>query len=177
MHHRRFIDPNRETNRKPQIIIAKRSGRIVHVDVKRSRSSRRWCLACPRAWPRPGQTIVAPKNEEQAVPYRLHLSPFRDRWNTRLAYTKARHSETAATTMDFMNNVHSSSPPTASPVSGVRQWIMLPGISFHISPREATRYRIRLTHSPRGRLRTESDTENVRWAPEVHLGQQLSSTV
>lgn len=55
MHHRRFIDPNRETNRKPQIIIAKRAGQMVHVDVTRSRSSLRWSLACPRGvapnWP------------------------------------------------------------------------------------------------------------------------------
>lgn len=34
LHRRRFIDPNGETNRKPQVIIAKRPGQMVDVDIK-----------------------------------------------------------------------------------------------------------------------------------------------
>src|SRR3546814_10960870 len=35
LHRRRFIDPNGENNRKPQVIVAKRPGQMVHVHVKK----------------------------------------------------------------------------------------------------------------------------------------------
>lgn len=35
LNRRRFIDPSGETNRKPQVIAAKRPGQMVHVDVKK----------------------------------------------------------------------------------------------------------------------------------------------
>ncbi|TDW24179.1 IS481 family transposase [Kribbella kalugense] len=35
LNHRRFIDPNGETNREPQKIIARRPGHMIHVDVKK----------------------------------------------------------------------------------------------------------------------------------------------
>ncbi|MGC0367067.1 hypothetical protein ABH922_005119 [Rhodococcus sp. 27YEA15] len=35
LHRRRFIDPNGETNRDPQVIVAMRPGQMVHVDIKK----------------------------------------------------------------------------------------------------------------------------------------------
>lgn len=35
LNRRRFIDPNGEKNRKPQVIVAKRPGQMVHVDIKK----------------------------------------------------------------------------------------------------------------------------------------------
>ncbi len=80
LHRRRFIDPNGETNRKPQVIVAKRPGQMVHVDIKKlGKIPRRRRVACPRPRLRAGQTIAASENEEQASPGRVHLFAFRDR--------------------------------------------------------------------------------------------------
>ena len=46
LHRRRFIDPNGENNRKPQVIVAKRPGQMVHVDVKNPGRRR---MACSRS--------------------------------------------------------------------------------------------------------------------------------
>ena len=35
LNRRRFIDPNGESNRKPQVTVAKRPGQMIHVDVKK----------------------------------------------------------------------------------------------------------------------------------------------
>ena len=80
LHRRRFIDPNGETNRKPQVIVAKRPGQMVHVDIKKVGKipdGGGWRAPRPRL--RAGPTIPAPENEEQADQPRLHLPAFRDR--------------------------------------------------------------------------------------------------
>ena len=106
MHRRRFIAPNGETNRKPQVIVAKRPGQMVHVDIKKvGKIPDGGGWACPRARLRADQAIAAPENEEQNRPASVYtyLHSAID-GNTRLAYTEARDNETAATAVDFMNN-------------------------------------------------------------------------
>ncbi|OFV72813.1 integrase core domain protein [Rhodococcus erythropolis] len=118
VHRRRFIDPNGETNRKPQVIIAKRPGQMVHVDVKKVgkipdgggwRAHGRGSEQAERSQRR------KTKNKQTSLGYTYLHSAIDG--NTRLAYTEARDDETAATAIDFMNTPDSSSPPTASPVS------------------------------------------------------------
>lgn len=105
LHRRRFIDPNGETNRKPQVIIAKRPGQMVHVDVKKVgkipdgggwRAHGRGSEQAKRSQRR------KTKNKQARVGYTYLHSAIDG--NTRLAHTEARDNETAATAIDFMNN-------------------------------------------------------------------------
>ena len=105
LHRRRFIDPNGETNRKPQVIIAKRPGQMVHVDIKKVgkipdgggwRAHGRGSEQTKRSQRR------KTKNKQARLGYTYLHSAIDG--NTRLAYTEARSNETAATAIDFMNN-------------------------------------------------------------------------
>ena len=101
---RRFIDQKGESNRKSQVIVARRPGQMIDVDVKKvgripdgggwrahgrgseqaKRSQRRMSRA---KQPRTGYTYLYSAIDG----------------NSRLAYTEARDNETAATAVDFMN--------------------------------------------------------------------------
>ncbi len=70
LNRRRFIDPNGETKRKPQFIVAKRPGQMLHVDIKRvGKIPECGGWRAPRARFPTGQTIPAPQNEEQPGPH------------------------------------------------------------------------------------------------------------
>ncbi len=106
LHRRRFIDPNGENNRKPQFIVAKRPGEMVHVDVKkvgkipdggRWRAHGRGSAQAKRSQRRKTRT------KQPRIGYTYLHSAIDG--NTRLAYTEARDNETAATAIDFMHNV------------------------------------------------------------------------
>ena len=80
LHRRRFIDPNGENNRKPQVIVAKRPGQMVHVDIKKVgkipdgggwRAHGRGSEQAKRSQRR--------KTKNKQVRVRLHLFAFRDR--------------------------------------------------------------------------------------------------
>ena len=104
LHRRRFIDPNGETNRKPQVIVAKRPGQMVHVDIKKSENSGRWgWRAHGRAPSRPSDRSAGKRGTNRPASGYTYLHSAID-GNTRLAYTEARDNETAATAVDFMNN-------------------------------------------------------------------------
>ena len=147
LNRRRFIDPNGENNRKPQVIVAKRPGQMVHVDIKKvgkipdgggwrvhgrgsdkaKRSQRRKTRA---KQPRIGYTYL-----HSAID-----------GNTRLAYTEARDNETAATAIDFMNNARLFF--AAHGINRIEQVITDNGscyraADFTASLREARHYRIR----------------------------------
>ena len=105
LNRRRFIDPNGENNRKPQVIIAKRPGQMVHVDIKKVgkipdgggwRVHGRGSDKAKRSQRR------KTKNKQTSLGYTYLHSAIDG--NTRLAYTEARDNETAATAIDFMNN-------------------------------------------------------------------------
>jgi hypothetical protein len=104
LHRRRFIDPNGETNRKPQVIIAKRPGQMVHVDIKKVGK-----IPGGGGWRAHGYSDKAKrsqrrktKNKQPRIGYTYLHSAIDG--NTRLAYTEARDNETAATAIDFMHN-------------------------------------------------------------------------
>ena len=105
LNRRRFIDPNGENNRKPQVIIAKRQGQMVHVDIKKVgkipdgggwRAHGRGSDKAKRSQRR------KTKNKQTRLGYTYLHSAIDG--NTRLAYTEARDDETAATAIDFMHN-------------------------------------------------------------------------
>ena len=105
LNRRRFIDPNGETNRKPQVIIAKQPGQMVHVNIKKVgkipdgggwRVHGRGSEQAKRSQRR------KTKNNQARIGYTYLHSAIDG--NTRLAYTEARNNETAATAIDFMNN-------------------------------------------------------------------------
>ncbi|GAA3129646.1 hypothetical protein GCM10020255_003080 [Rhodococcus baikonurensis] len=134
MHRRRFIDPNGETNRKPQVIVAKRPGQMVHVDIKKVgkipdgggwRAHGRGSEQAKRSQRR------KTKNKQARVGYTYLHSAIDG--NTRLAYTEARDNETAATAIDFMNNARVFRGAWHHPYRARdhRQRIMLPGSRFH----------------------------------------------
>jgi transposase InsO family protein len=105
LHRRRFIDPNGETNRKPQVIVAKRPGQMVHVDIKKVGK-----IPDGGGWRAHGRGSEQTKrsqrrktrNKQARIGYTYLHSAIDG--NTRLAYTEARDNETAATAVDFMNN-------------------------------------------------------------------------
>ncbi len=105
LNRRRFIDPNGETNRKPQVIAAKRPGQMVHVDVKkvgRIPDGGGWRIHGRGSEQAKRSQRRKTKNKQGRVGYTYLHSAIDG--NTRLAYTEARDNETAATAIDFMNN-------------------------------------------------------------------------
>jgi transposase len=105
LHRRRFIDPNGENNRKPQVVVARRLGQMVHGDIKKVgkipdgggwRAHGRGSDKAKRSQRR------KTKNKQPRIGYTYLHSAIDG--NTRLAYTEARDNETAATAIDFLNN-------------------------------------------------------------------------
>lgn len=101
LNRRRFIDPNGETNRQPQRIVAKRPGHMVHIDVKKVGRI-----------PDGGGWRVHGKGSEQANAVAraktrgtkaefVYLHPAIDGYS-RLAYTEALPDEKAATAAQFL---------------------------------------------------------------------------
>ncbi|WP_058037919.1 leucine zipper domain-containing protein, partial [Rhodococcus sp. KB6] len=105
LNRRRFIDPNGENNRKPQTIVAKRPGQMVHVDVKKVGK-----IPDGGGWRAHGrgseQAKRSQRHKTRAKQTRIGYTYLHSAidGNTRLAYTEARDNETAATAIDFMNN-------------------------------------------------------------------------
>ena len=154
---RRFIDPNGETNRKPQVIVAKRPGQIVHVDVKKVGK-----IPDGGGWRAHGRGSdkaqrsqrQKPKNKQARIGYTYLHSAIDG--NTRLAYTEARDNETAATAIDFMNNARLFFPaPRHHPnrARDHRQRIMLSGSRFH-------RFTPRSSALPHQAVHTETQRES-----------------
>ncbi|MET3953284.1 hypothetical protein ABIE52_000150 [Rhodococcus sp. OAS809] len=80
LNRRRFIDPNGETTRKPQVIAQETiwSDGPCRCEESRKNPGRRR-LACPRPRVRAGQTIPTAENPSEVTSDRLHLPAFRDR--------------------------------------------------------------------------------------------------
>ena len=147
LHRRRFIDPNGETNRKPQVIAAKRPGQMVHVDVKKVgkipdgggwRAHGRGSDKAKRSQRR------KTKNKQARIGYTYLHSAIDG--NTRLAYTEARDNETAETAIDFMNNARVFF--AAHGITRIERVITDSGscyraADFTVSLREARHYRIK----------------------------------
>jgi transposase InsO family protein len=107
LNRRRFIDPNGETNRNPQVIAAKRPGQMVYVDIKKVGKipdGGGWRIHGRGSEQAKRSQRRKTKNKQTSLGYTYLLSAIDD--NTRLAYTEARNNETAATAIDFMNNTH-----------------------------------------------------------------------
>ncbi len=105
LHRRRFIEPNGDNNRKPQVIIAKRPGQMVHVDVKkvgRIPNGGGWRTHCRLSAQAKRSQRRKARSKQPRIGYTYLHSAIDG--NTRLAYTEARDDETAATAIDFMNN-------------------------------------------------------------------------
>ncbi|MFI5436466.1 IS481 family transposase [Rhodococcus baikonurensis] len=105
LHRRRFIDPNGENNRKPQVIVAKRPGQMVHVDIKkvgRIPDGGGWRVHGRGSEQAKRSQRRKTKNKQPRIGYTYLHSAIDG--NTRLAYTEARDNETASTAIDFMNN-------------------------------------------------------------------------
>jgi hypothetical protein len=105
LHRRRFIDPNGENNRKPQVIVAKRPGQMVHVDIKkvgRTPDGGGWRAHGRGSDKAKRSQRRKTENKQPRIGYTYLHSAIDG--NTRLAYTEARDNETAATAIDFMNN-------------------------------------------------------------------------
>ena len=106
LHRRRFIDPSGETNRKPQFIVAKRLGQMVHVDVKKvgkiPDGGGGW-RAHGRDSDQAKRSRRRKTKKKQARVGYTYLHSVID-GNIRLTYTEARDNETVATANDFMHN-------------------------------------------------------------------------
>ncbi len=102
LNHRRFIDPNGETNREPRKIIARRPGHMVHIDVKKVGR-----IPDGGGWRAHGrgsdQAKNAARNKEktQRGGY-IYLHSAIDGYS-RLAYTEALPDEKAVTAVGFMH--------------------------------------------------------------------------
>ncbi|AFR50887.1 Transposase-like protein [Gordonia sp. KTR9] len=105
LHRRRFIDPNVEGNRKPQAIVAKRPGHMVHLDVKkvgRIPDGEGW-----RVHGRDSEQAKAASRTKTKTGRRgyVYLHSAVD-GHTRLAYTEALPDEKAVTAIGFLHRAH-----------------------------------------------------------------------
>ena len=97
----RFIDPNGESNREPQRIIAERPGHMVHVDVKkvgRMPDGGGWCIH-GRDSPKARAVERAKKRGTRRGYVYLHSAVD---GHTRLAYTEALDDEKGMTAAEFL---------------------------------------------------------------------------
>lgn len=102
LNHRRFIDPNGETNREPQKIIARRPGHMVHIDVKKVGR-----IPDGGGWRAHGRGTDQAKHAERSKRKTkrggyVYLHSAIDGYS-RLAYTEALPDEKAATAVAFMH--------------------------------------------------------------------------
>ncbi|WP_156365455.1 IS481 family transposase, partial [Sciscionella sediminilitoris] len=102
LNHRRFIDPNGETNREPRKIIARRPGHMVHLDVKKVGR-----IPDGGGWRAHGRGTDQAKAADQAKRSTkrggyVYLHSAIDGYS-RLAYTEALPDEKAATAVGFMH--------------------------------------------------------------------------
>ncbi len=147
LHRRRFIDPNGENNRKPQVIVAKRPGQMVHVDVKKVGR-----IPVGGGWRAHGrgseQSKLSQRRKSKSKQRRVGYTYLHSAidGNTRLAYTEARDNETAATAIDFMNNARAFF--AAHGITRIERVITDNGscyraVDFTASLRESRHYRIK----------------------------------
>ncbi|WP_430335613.1 IS481 family transposase [Rhodococcus sp. ACT016] len=102
LNHRRFIDPNGESNREPRKIIARRPGHMVHIDVKKVGR-----IPDGGGWRAHGRGTDQAKAAEQSKRKTkrggyVYLHPAIDGYS-RLAYTEALPDEKAITAIAFMH--------------------------------------------------------------------------
>lgn len=102
LNHRRFIDPNGETNREPQKIIARRPGHMVHIDVKKAGR-----IPSGGGWRVHGKnsdharSVARRKGKTERGGY-VYLQSAVDGYS-RLAYTETLPDEKAITAIGFMH--------------------------------------------------------------------------
>ncbi len=102
LNHRRFIDPNGDTNREPQKIIARRPGHVVHIDVKKVGR-----IPAGGGWRLHGRNsdhacrVARNKGKTERGGY-VCLHSAIDGYS-RLAYTEALPGEKAVTAIGFMH--------------------------------------------------------------------------
>ena len=146
LHRRRFIDPNGENNRKPQVIIAKRPGQMVHVDVKKVGNSRTTAGGAPTvaAPHRPNDPSSARRSE--ATSDRLRLPAFRDRRQHSFGVHRGQRQRNRSNGHRFMNNAQLFF--AAHGINRIERLIADNGSCYRATDftsalREARRYRIK----------------------------------
>ncbi len=146
LHRRRFIDPNGENNRKPQVIVAKRPGQMVHVDIKKSEEPRTAAVGVPTAAvptrrndPSAGKRRTS--NLASATPTCIPRSTATQGWRTPSPRQRNRrnghrfHEQRTPLLRCTRNHSYRACDH--------RQRIMLSGSRFHRFMREARHYRIK----------------------------------
>lgn len=114
LNRRRFIDPNGESNREPQRIVAERPGHMVYVDVKkvgRIPDGGGWRVH-GRDSPQARAVERTKKRGSRSGYAYLHSAVD---GHTRLAYSEALDDEQERLLLDFSNARRHGSQPTASP--------------------------------------------------------------